>query len=477
MDQNIIKENRIIKNFLSLYKGVRSNIENSMIGLIKDKEKKEFIDLLLIQLLVLKCLERKGFFNNDKEYIIKNLDEISSSNESVTNFSSYYDFLIKFIEFLGENCNRVSNHSEIYGNSPSVHQAVFLFKGKWDKFQIQTITIPDRYIYNKGISKSLDLLSDQKRIENLDLINLIDNFYSINTIDGYIIGTIFEKLLNSNLRKIMGVFYTPNIITSYMVQNTISRLLIDEVNNRFKCNFDSIDSIIKQNDGKIRKYLFERLLNLKILDPAMGSGHFLEESVDSLIDIHEKIWSETRIRGTDLKDWFYINIIDKTNKIKTIYLSQITERKKFRFLIKSQIIISNNIYGVDIDNNTTNIARARLYLSLIEDYQIAKNWILISKARFNLKVGNSLIGIHNFNLKRIKKKQLLLDQFIAQENNEKPIKEFEIPINLKRFINSIANELLIENIIPSFLNNINTILKKRSLNSEIFKEIVVFLVL
>ena len=99
------------------------------------------------------------------------------------------------------------------------------------------------------------------------------------------LGAIYEKLITYMERKKLGAYYTPEEITSYICKNTIEPYLVDRVSEQFDKSFEAIDQIIESNDKEIILYLFEQLKEIKILDPAVGSAHFLESAIDVLVSI------------------------------------------------------------------------------------------------------------------------------------------------------------------------------------------------
>jgi len=158
-------------------------------------------------------------------------------------------------------------------------------------------------------------------------------------------------------RKKKGVYYTPESITNYISNNTINPYLVDKLKNKYS----SFEELIESNNKKDMKDALKILDEIKILDPACGSGAFL-------IKASEVIFSLKRRLNYELK-----------------------EQKNFYDLKLD--IITENIYGVDILAGAVEISKLRLWLWLISDYEEAKNKInALPNIEYNLKVGNSLIG-------------------------------------------------------------------------------------
>ncbi|MDR3223274.1 MAG: Eco57I restriction-modification methylase domain-containing protein [Methanobrevibacter sp.] len=183
-------------------------------------------------------------------------------------------------------------------------------------------------------------------------------------IDVNILGEIFERSIG-DIEKIKdgkidetkkGIIYTNEKITKNICENTIIPYLspYGDTNN--------INELINQykNDLKI---LGDKLKNIRILDPACGSGAFLNQSVDLLVSIHKAIYKEKHPE---------LNI----------------EENKEKFNIHKSLIdsIRNNIYGVDLNNESVEITKLSLFLKTADEKSKLPN---LDK---NIKTGNSLIN-------------------------------------------------------------------------------------
>jgi hypothetical protein len=184
-----------------------------------------------------------------------------------------------------------------------------------------------------------------------------------------ILGSIYERFLGKvvhatdkrvkveekpEVRKAGGVYYTPDYIVRYIVKETVGKLI----------------------DGKTP----EEISKMAFADIACGSGSFLIEVYDLLLKYHERYYA------------------DNPDRAKKADLEQ-REGRKVLSLKKRQEILVNNIYGVDIDYQATEVTQLSLYLKLLEDvttneaYQFSflKEKIL-PDLRNNIVCGNSLIG-------------------------------------------------------------------------------------
>ena len=239
--------------------------------------------------------------------------------------------------------------------------------------------------YNGGLFSSdsvLDSLKVDDEVLKEDLLGL--SKYDFNTdVDVNILGHIFEHSLNEieeveasikgqkveksqGKRKKDGVFYTPKFVTKYIVENTVGKLCSEKkVELQLDINFD-LDEYQKSN-GSINskgKELFKTLekyklwlLSLKILDPACGSGAFLNQTLSVLIEEHKFI--------DDV-------IAELTNT-------------PLRIFDTDKAILESNIFGVDINEESVEIAKLSLWL------RTAQKGRKLSNLTNNIKCGNSLI--------------------------------------------------------------------------------------
>ncbi len=239
--------------------------------------------------------------------------------------------------------------------------------------------------YNGGLfasDKILDKLNIDDRILKDNLLKLAA--YNFNTkLDVNILGQIFEHSLNdleeitakiegkattkeNTKRKKDGIFYTPKYITQYIVENTLGTLCAEKrqqlnlVDIEFDESYWRKDTSLSAKGKELFKTLEAYknwLLTLKILDPACGSGAFLNQALNFLIAEHQEI----------------DNIIaDLTHAMPKFYDTD-------------KMILENNIYGVDINEESVEIAQLSLWL------RTAKKGRKLSNLSRNIKCGNSLI--------------------------------------------------------------------------------------
>ncbi|MHA2013977.1 MAG: N-6 DNA methylase, partial [Candidatus Helarchaeota archaeon] len=124
---------------------------------------------------------------------------------------------------------------------------------------------------------TIDLDKDLKKVD--EIYKRFQNIFGKNE---DILGKLYEFYLNSeNIRKNSGIYYTPKYIIEYIIKNTIG-ILFDKL----------ISTLIKEfnhNDFKKCDNTIEKIVNIKILDPACGSGTFLISAFNMIWNKYKKI--------------------------------------------------------------------------------------------------------------------------------------------------------------------------------------------
>jgi hypothetical protein len=241
---------------------------------------------------------------------------------------------------------------------------------------------PEIFAYNGGLFKP-DHILDMLKIDSDLLLKHTQKLATYDfesQVDVNILGHIFENSLNEiesvnaeiegadfdkqkSKRKKDGVFYTPKYITKYIVENTVGKLCEEkkiELGFREEEYFKGRKRRQKSTLANLLEILDDYrnwLLKLTICDPACGSGAFLNQALDFLIKEHQYI---DEMRGKLLGESFRFPGIENT-------------------------ILENNIYGVDINEESVEIARLSLWL------RTAKPHRKLSDLSSNIKCGNSLI--------------------------------------------------------------------------------------
>lgn len=236
--------------------------------------------------------------------------------------------------------------------------------------------------YNGGLFATDELL-DSLKIDDVCLnenAQKLSNYDFVSDISVNILGHIFEQSLSdleelnasindlafdkkNSKRKKDGVFYTPEYITRYIVENTLGKLCeeqkealhvksVEAPKNSKKPTKE--EALIKEN----LEHYKEWLLHVKILDPACGSGAFLNQALEYLIKEHKELQEKLTIMG-DITAYYEIEAS----------------------------ILENNLYGVDINEDAVEIARLSLWL------RTAQQGRALANLSDKIKCANSLLDM------------------------------------------------------------------------------------
>ncbi|EAI4510553.1 TPA_asm: class I SAM-dependent DNA methyltransferase [Campylobacter jejuni] len=236
---------------------------------------------------------------------------------------------------------------------------------------------------------SFDFGSDDEQSEILSQKELINSS---------VLGNVFEKLNGYK----EGSFYTPSFITSYMCKESITKVVLDKFNAQFDLDAKDISELRKSLRKEDKKAQKELLNSIKICDPAVGSGHFLVSALNVMLSIYdelnlfdEEFYLEVQndeILITGRKGEFIEYKRPKTPKDKAHLIQQELFHTK-------KDIIENNLFGVDINPNSCEITKLRLWIELLKhsfyqsfddgNYHDLKT---LPNIDINIKCGNSLVS-------------------------------------------------------------------------------------
>jgi len=444
----------MIEEFYILYNKSRELLLKNIKG-ISDEEKREaFIDNFMLQMLTLWYLQEREFFNNDTSYFITKYKDFEQKKLS-DNFRNYYDFINYFFEKISNNVNEQFISDEKIGNVVVVGPAIFL-NGNYPS---GIISIPNNCFYKNDITDTLINTPAKKVSDEVPLLNLLDS-RDWTDMDEYVLGSLYEKLITQDVRKKTGAYYTPEEVTSYICENSIKSYLVDRINAlEGKC-FNSLNEIISEGNKDTLMFLFQETKDIKILDPAVGSAHFMESAINVLLDIYETIWEKAK--EIKLRKGMEIIVSDEVGRIKGINLLDISNQEQFKLYIKFFIIISKNIYGVDINKGALKVARARLFLSLAKHFSIKNNYyIRFPNVHFNLREGNSLIGY--VELKDKPKGQATFDFYISESEGIYVSEPILVISELKSYLLETATVLKLNGNVIKEVEELNKILSQKSI--------------
>lgn len=268
-----------------------------------------------------------------------------------------------------------------------------------------------------------------------------------------VLGLVFEKLNGYK----EGSFYTPSFITSYMCKESITTIVRDKFNATYQWDCENLKALrgkIDRNfsNEKAKEYL-NTLLTLRVCDPAVGSGHFLVSALNEMVLIAYELGLIVSLYRHKLRlenDEIIIHHA-QTGEIFN-YKKPHSENdphhqiQKELFELKKSII-ENCLFGVDINPNSCEITKLRLWIELLKySYYIfekGKNTNALEtlpNIDINIKCANSLISRFNLNddlkkIPNIKQKIQEYKDLVAQYKDPNPL----FPLNKTDLTNKIQD--------------------------------------
>ncbi|OJZ97447.1 type IIG restriction enzyme/methyltransferase [Helicobacter pylori] len=337
------------------------------------------------------------------------------------NFKDFNALNTLFFEVLAKKNNeREIKEDKILGKIPYLNSSLF------DKtplesngHEIRLLNNEPLEIYPKSVLKKD---KDYQNKEDLSLLEYLFTFLSVydftttpkdikdnkNTsesrlINPSVLGLVFEKLNGYK----EGSFYTPSFITSYMCSESITPIVLDKFNQKYNIECEDLKelkSYLKNSykEDKRKEYL-QVLLALRICDPAVGSGHFLVSALNEMVRIVYKLGLIASLPLDATLELENDEILIKFSNKPFIYTRPSSEKEQSHQIQKElfelkKSIIENCLFGVDINPNSCEITKLRLWIELLKySYYIfeeGKNTNALEtlpNIDINIKCGNSLI--------------------------------------------------------------------------------------
>lgn len=214
-------------------------------------------------------------------------------------------------------------------------------------------------------------------------------------INASVLGLIFEKINGYK----DGSFFTPGFITMYMCRETIRMAVVQKFNEIKKWNCTNIESVYDKIED--RKEANKIINDIKICDPAVGSGHFLVSALNEMIAIKSDLKILQDREGRRLKEYHFEVINDElivTDEDGELFEYNPTQKESQRvqetLFHEKQTIIENCLFGVDLNPNSVKICRLRLWIELLKNsyYKNKTELETLPNIDINIKCGNSLIS-------------------------------------------------------------------------------------
>ena len=306
--------------------------------------------------------------------------------------------------------NRPAQVKEKFNNIPYLNSSLFELTNNEEKyFRITGLKSGKLPLFSHTVLKDINghkVFNEMETLEYLfrfldaydfgsdqsDDITKADNKTLINA---SVLGLIFEKINGYK----DGSFFTPAFITQYMCREAIERTVIQKFNEHFGYNCTDFKALKSQDFDD--QEAIGILDNITICDPAVGSGHFLVSALNCLIAIRHELGLIYDEDGAKLKKKEYSISIDNDELIVLDEDGEIfhynpnnTESQRVQktlFDLKRRII-ENNLFGADINPNSVNICRLRLWIELLKNayYKDSQELETLPNIDINIKCGDSL---------------------------------------------------------------------------------------
>ncbi|MGL2548172.1 class I SAM-dependent DNA methyltransferase [Helicobacter pylori] len=352
-----------------------------------------------------------------------------------------------------------------YLNSSLFDQTPLELRG----YKIRSLDNEPLEIYPKSVLKKYEEYQKQKDLPLLKYLFEFLRVYDFTTtpkdikdnqnksesrlINPSVLGLVFEKLNGYK----EGSFYTPSFITSYMCKESITPIVLDKFNATYQWDCENLKALREKIDRnfssneKTKEYL-NTLLTLRICDPAVGSGHFLVSALNEMVLIAYELGLIASLYRHKLRlenDEIIIHTPEDKVFKYTISHSENDPHHQIQkelFELKKDII-ENCLFGVDINPNSCEITKLRLWIELLkysyyifEEGKNTNNLETLPNIDINIKCANSLISRFNLNddlkkIPNIKKKIQEYKDLVAQYKDPNPL----YPLNKQDLINKIQD--------------------------------------
>ncbi|MGL2815401.1 DUF7149 domain-containing protein [Helicobacter pylori] len=399
-----------------------SRTENSLSYALKEKYK-DLDDEEVMALLI--AWNNRILFLRLLESLLNSFKHFEKPFLTTENFKDFNALNTLFFEVLAKkNSERSQDTKEnkILGKIPYLNSSLFdqtplELKG----YEIKLLNNKPLEIYPKSVLKKHEEYQEYKDLPLLKYLFEFLRVYDFTTtpkdikdnqnnsesrlINPSVLGLVFEKLNGYK----EGSFYTPSFITSYMCKESIESIVLDKFNQTYNIECEKLKELknyFKDNysykENKRKEYL-NTLLTLRICDPAVGSGHFLVSALNEMVLIAYKLGLIASLPLDATLNLENDEILIKISNKPFIYTcpteqNQSHQIQKELFNLKKDII-ENCLFGVDINPNSCEITKLRLWIELLkysyyifEEGKNTNNLETLPNIDINIKCGNSLIS-------------------------------------------------------------------------------------
>ncbi|WP_461256368.1 DUF7149 domain-containing protein [Treponema sp. R80B11-R83G3] len=366
----------------------------------------ELVITWINRILFLKLLEAQllKYQDGNRNYAFLNINTIPNFNELNT----------LFFKVLAEKTNsRDISIKEKFKNVPYLNSSLFIKIDNERKCPISSLQNKEMDLFSSTVLKDEQGNRKKGKISLLEYIFSFLDAYDFSNVDSDIIQEYKKTIINASVLGLIfekingykdGSYFTPGFITSFISSETIKKLVITKFNaakgwkaKTMKDIFNKIEKLGIQEANDI-------INNITILDPAVGSGHFLVSALNEIIAIKSFLGILVDNEGFKIKDYKIsvtndeLDILDKeTGKpFEYNYKNPDKQRLQETLFREKRQLIENSLFGVDINRNSIKICRLRLWIELLKSAYYTKESKFteletLPNLELNIKSGNSLI--------------------------------------------------------------------------------------
>jgi len=426
----------VTKEFYAKYYALFTELNERFENILKTNEKvreefkaknieiSNFTEKLLGQIVFLYFLQKKGWFG-----VARNADWGTGPKDflrrlfekKITYYDNFFNDILEplFYEALAQPRD-YNFYSRFNCKIPFLNGGLFDPINNYDWVHIDII-LPNELFSNQNATKEGD--------KGTGILDIFDRYnFTVKedeplekevAVDPEMLGKVFENLLETNDRKTQGTFYTPREIVHYMCQESLISYLSAELEQKIiKKNdiskfiktgelFGEHESAVISKEKETKDYshklpesirnnakqIDEKLSNIKVCDPTCGSGAFLVGMMSEIV---------------------------KARNVLSIFIEE-NNRTLYDF---KRECIEKSLYGVDINAAAVEIAKLRLWLSLIVDEEDIEQIKPLPNLDYKIIRGNSLLGLDNadinlFNPGSLDKLEQYMNSIIEEISHEK----------------------------------------------------------
>ena len=387
--QAALDVDKTTKKFFVRYSEQHAKLLEQIEGIADDRDRRWYASVILNRLMFVWFMQKKFFIDNRNEhYLLTKFAE--SIRRGPDRFFGEFLNALFFEAFAKPEVDRSPEARRLTGSVPYLNGGLFLHH----KLELDadhqtrlgtTLRIPDAAF--KGVFDVFAAFTwhlDDTPGGDADEIN------------PDVLGYIFEKYIN---QKAFGAYYTRPEITGYLAERSIHQLILERVHEPAmpelhlpEIKFDTVSDLLARMDTRTALKLVKEVLpSITVLDPAVGSGAFLVAALKCLINVYYAVVGRAELGASaELQAW-----------LRHIQASH----PSVGYYIKRRIV-TDNLYGVDIMEEATEIAKLRLFLAMVSSVREVEDLEPLPNIDFNILAGNSLVGLmrvdeHEFDAKHV----------------------------------------------------------------------------